>query len=197
MRTGIAATLIADAGYGHATGGAEEAARLLADRGWSETAWSNRTPQIIKCLTFCDEDGRCPLPEDEGDILAYIGYLSVENRIGASSLPQFISAVSRYHIHHHFPSPTLTPLVRALVTAYTLQANIDAPSTTSHIGLSVSAARCIVNLGLYSNDPATIMMKSAMVTFSFLFQVLSVTAEAVQLPDLVWTEQGLEVHLTR
>lgn len=36
-----------------------------------------------------------------------------------------------------------------------------------------------------------------MVTFAFIFQVRSVTAEAVQLQDLVWTEEGLEVHLTR
>lgn len=155
-RTGIAATVLVRAGDWRATGGAEEAARLLADHGWSEATWSNRTSQIVKWLTFCDEDGRCPLPVDEGDVVAYIGYLSLENRISTSSLPQYISAVSRYHIHHHFPSPTLTPLVRALITAYTRQANLEAPPTTSRIGLSASAARRILNLGLDSNDPATI-----------------------------------------
>lgn len=89
-------------------------------------------------------------------MLAYIGYFSLENRICASSLPQYISAVSLYHIHHHFPSPTLTPLVGAFVTAYTIQANLEAPPTNSRIGLSASAARRIFNLGLDSNDPSTI-----------------------------------------
>lgn len=80
--------------------------------------------------------------------------------------------------------------------AYTRQANIDAPPTTSTIGLSPSTARHIVNLGLASNDPATIW-RAAMVNFSFLLQFRSVKAEAVQLPDLFWTEKGLEFHLSR
>lgn len=91
---------------------------MLSELGWVETIWSSRELQLSKWLHFCDEDLRSALPASTGDVLAYVGYLSIEGRISPASLPQYISAISRYHELHHFPSPTKAPLVRALVTAY-------------------------------------------------------------------------------
>lgn len=56
------------------TGGGEAAAQLLMSYGYSQSTWSNRVSPLRKWLAFCDEEGRVPLPANEGDVLAYIGY---------------------------------------------------------------------------------------------------------------------------
>lgn len=195
-KEGIARTVLSRAGPGLATGGAEEAARLLRDYGWADCTWSNRTSQISKWLRFCDEDDRCPLPATEGDVLAYIGYLSLENRVGGTSLPQYISAVSRYHILHNLPSPTLTPLVRALVTAYARHDSEEATGHESRIGLSAPLAKMVLEYGL-KTSAVDAVCAATMVVFSFLYQVRGVTVEAVRPDNLFWTDDGLEVLFVR
>lgn len=66
---------------------------------------------------FCDEDMRSPLSADEEDILAYIGFLYLEGTVSDESLPQDISAVSRYHELHFLLPPTKTPMVRSMMNA--------------------------------------------------------------------------------
>lgn len=94
---GIRAAVLARAGFETATGGAEAAADILAEFGWAERTWTNRLAQVRKWLSFCEEDGRQALPAEEGDVLAYIGYLALEGWVGPRSVPQYVSAVSRYH----------------------------------------------------------------------------------------------------
>lgn len=43
---------------GRITDGGEEAAVLLSKFGWMEGTWNNRTSLLLKCLMFCDEEGR-------------------------------------------------------------------------------------------------------------------------------------------
>lgn len=112
---GIFAAVLNKSGYVTNTAGAEEAARLLAELGWSESTWTTRASQFARWLRFCDGDLRSPRPSDEGDVLSYIGFLSLEGRLCADSLPQYISAVSRYHELHGFPSPTHTNVDSSLM----------------------------------------------------------------------------------
>ena len=63
-------------------GGAQAAADLLVDFGWTDRTWGNRISQIKKWFTFCEEDERPKLDATEGDVLAYIGYLHLEGRVG-------------------------------------------------------------------------------------------------------------------
>lgn len=109
------------------------------------------------------------LPAQEGYVLAYIGYLSLEGRISDSSLPQYISAVSRYHKLHRFPSPTLTPLVRSLTHAYARQYQPISRELRVRTGLCATAMRLIVEAGCQTAD-ASDVAACAGVTTAFIFQ---------------------------
>lgn len=63
------------------TRGASDAADFLAGYGWAESTWNNRASQLARWLAFRDEEGKEPLPELEGGVLAYIGYLSLQARV--------------------------------------------------------------------------------------------------------------------
>lgn len=152
------------------TGGAEEAADLLAERGWSKRTWSNQVSQVRKWLTFCEEEGRNPLPADEGDVLAYIGYLSLEGRVSAQSAPQYVSAVSRYHINHHFASPTLTVAVRDLLKAFAQKADRAGPIGATRTGCGAVLMKKTLDFGLATRRIAEVCFCAATI-FSFIFPV--------------------------
>ena len=83
----IVASVLSRAGTDIATGGAEATATLLAEFGWKERTWGNQSSQIRKRLSCCDEEGRDPLPAEEGDVLEFIGYLSLDGGVSAASAP--------------------------------------------------------------------------------------------------------------
>ena len=196
FQDGIRATVLSRTGNRTATGGGEEAARILSDFGWASTTWNNRSSQLAKWLRFCDEDDRTPLPASEGDILAYIGYLSLEGRIGATSAPQYISAISRYHELHHIASPTRTPLVKALLNAYAKKHDASEVEERSRIGCDASLMRQILQFGLCSQDPIQVGA-CAMVTFAFIFQCRSISVANVSSSDVQITPGGVSVKITR
>lgn len=106
---------------------------------------------------FLDEDDRSALPAEDGGILAYIGILSLEGRVSSQSLPQYISAVSRYHVLHHMTSPTTTQLVRALVKAYDRTDEKSNERVQSRIGIlcqvvSASLVRRMVVFGFETTE---------------------------------------------
>jgi hypothetical protein len=82
------------------------AADLLSTHCWSENSWATRSSQWRKWVGFCEQDDRSIFPASEGDVLAYIGFLKLEGSVSAASLPQYLSAVSRYHELAGVASPT-------------------------------------------------------------------------------------------
>lgn len=74
--------------------------------------------QLRKWLLFCDGEGRSPLPASEGDVLAYIGYLSLDGRVGPRSAHQYVTTVSRCHEDAGYMPPTKIRLVSTLLSAY-------------------------------------------------------------------------------
>lgn len=56
----------------------------------------NRGSQVKKWFGFCEEDGRPKLGAAEGVVLAYIGYLHLEGRVGPTSIAQYVTPVSLY-----------------------------------------------------------------------------------------------------
>lgn len=74
--------------------------------------------QLRKWLTFCDKDYCCPLPETERDVIAYVEYILPENRISLVPLPKYITNVSQYYELNYFQMYAQTPILRALVKAY-------------------------------------------------------------------------------
>lgn len=196
VRSGILNAVLSRTGYSTTTGGGEEAARLLSEFTWAQSTWTTRASQIARWMRFCDEDMRSPLPAEEGDILAYVGFLSLEGRIKPESLPQYLSAISQYHELHYLPSPTKTPLVRALVRAYTR--SVDSSSTTSaiRVGLPASVVRTILHTGMLATNCYDVGCCAATV-FAFVFQCRSVSLHHLSATDVRFSGDEVTVTLFR
>lgn len=184
------------AGHATNTGGAEEAARLLSELGWAQSTWSTRASQVSRWLRFCDEDMRCPLPASEGDVLAYIGYLSLEGRLSAESLPQYISAVSRYHELHSLPSPTKTSLVSSLMRAYTRRFDELATPVLHRVGCPASVVHQILQAG-HSSTTSSDLASCTAVVIAFIFQVRAVSMAHLYRRDVSVDARGLTVSFYR
>ena len=195
--SGIRSAVLGLTGVSTNTGGAEEAARLLSELGWSDRTWTTRASQVAKWLRFCDEDMRCSWQAGEGDVLAYIGFLSIEGKVSPASLAQYLSAVSQYHELHHLPSPTKTSLVRALVRAYRHNADNTSDHVASvRIGCSASVMRQVVEFGIKTDDTINLAC-AAMTVMEFVFQVRSVSMGRVQCKDIIFDEHELTVSFFR
>lgn len=107
-------------------------------------------------------------------MIAYIGYLSLEGRFSAASAPQYVSAVSRYHINHGFASPTLTPTVRDLLQAYTNKADRTGSEHLIRVGCGAEIMKKVLDFGLHSTDLENVWACS-MTIFSFIFQCRAAT----------------------
>ena len=152
LATGMRVAVLRLTGHNFATGGGEEAETLLANFIWSDNTFLSRNSQLKKWAQFCDEDMRSIIMATEGDILAYIGYLSMEGRISDTSLPQYISAVRRFHILHGVPSPTNSPLVKYMMTAYTRGYQAHVKTRLQRIGCSATDMRSVLQLGMKKDD---------------------------------------------
>lgn len=91
------AAILAVAGTGTATGGSEEAAQMLDGYSWSDSTWKNRLSKLRKWMKICEENGRSPMPATEGDFIAFIGYLSLNVKVGTVSARQYVTDILRYH----------------------------------------------------------------------------------------------------
>lgn len=195
-QAGIRHAVLAQAGFTTNTGGAEAAAMLLAEFGWAQSTWSTRASQVAKWLRFCDEDMRPSLPATEGDVLSYIGFLSIEGKVSPESLPQYLSAVSRYHELHHLPSPTKSPLVSALQKAYRRAFDDASPSSAIRVGCPASVMRRIVTLGFHTSD-AYDMACCAITIFAFVFQVRSVSVQHLRRQHVSVDSTGIRATIYR
>lgn len=180
---GLKATVLARAGAGAATGGAEAAADLVAGSGWSEGTWKNRLSQVRRWLAFCDEDDRTARPASEGDVLAYIGYLSLDGRVGPVSARHYVSAVSRYHEDGGFESPTKTRLVKAVLDAYAKKVDAEGEVRDTRVGCPAGVMRRIVEHGL-SSTSTEVVGCCAMAVFAFVFQCRSISVARLKTSDI-------------
>lgn len=192
---GIRSAVLSRTGMDGRTGAAETAADLLVGYGWKAGTWANKSSQVNKWLLFCDEDGRDPLPATEGDVLAYLGYLYLEGRIGPTSVRQYLSAVTRFHETQGLEAPTRTPLVAAMVAAYIAKTDQDRPAVLKRIGITAEIAAQIVEHGIKSDDVATVG-NCAAVIFAFVFQCRSVSVAHVAPSDIAVTSAAISVTLT-
>lgn len=119
---------------------------------WAESSWKNRSSKVSKLLRFCDPYDRSEIPATEGDVLAYIGFISLAGRFSWKSIPQYLSDFYRYHVLQHLTSPTKIQLVGELVKSYDRKDEAKKCGSQFSIGISASVAHRIVLLGLTSND---------------------------------------------
>lgn len=111
-----------------------------------------RTNQIARWLRFCEKDVRSSLPAEEGDVLAYIGYLSLNGRIAPESLPRYLSAISQYSEFYHLDFLGKTLLVRALVRPYRRKHEIPSRDGNVRIGLRALTMRRLVAADAIATD---------------------------------------------
>lgn len=188
--------MLSRAGFDTPTGGASEVARLLANHGWAASTWRNRSSQIKKWLIFCDEDDRCPLPATEGDVLAYIGFLSLEGRLASVSVPHYITAISRYHELHHLSTPTKTPMIRSALAAYARKHDATRSFAPIRIGCPASLVRRIVACGI-SESSVEDVGYAATVIFGYLFHCRATSIRRVLPEDLMFTSTYLRVRMRK
>ena len=149
-----------------------------------------------KWLRFCDEDDRCPLPAGEGDVLAYIGFLSLEGRLSSVSLPHYITAVSKYHELHHMPSPTRTPMVRTAMRAYSRRHDADSRIVDIRIGCPSALMRRIVDMGMACSSVQDIG-NSATVIFAYIFHCRATTVRMVRSDDVSFHPSFIRARLRK
>jgi site-specific recombinase XerD len=172
------------------------AADLLSQHCWSENTWATRSSQWRKWVGFCEQDERSIFPTSEGDILAYIGLLRLDGKVSAASLPQYLSAVSRYHDFAGMASPTKTVLVRSKTRAYDRAFDLNAFSRPTRVGLWAVWMRRVLSLGLETHVP-TLIRIAAMVMFMFLFGCQESTAVSLRDSDLTVTDERVTAVLVQ
>lgn len=90
----------------------------MAGFGWSEGTWTIRLSQILKWLGFCNENDWAARLDSEGDVISYVGYFSIDGKLGPVSVRHDARKVSRYHKDCGFEPPTKAKLVKAVLDAY-------------------------------------------------------------------------------
>jgi hypothetical protein len=109
------------------TGGAARARRLLEDFASSTRTIGTRSTQWKAYLEFCEHKRRAIVPVNEGQLVAYVGWLAIEREVGrrsmsAASLPQYISAVrvvakSFFDVQEALTADSM-PILQAFLRAY-------------------------------------------------------------------------------
>jgi hypothetical protein len=107
--------------------------------------------------------------------------------VSAVSLPQYISAVSRYHELAGVEGHTNTALVRSLVQAYSRSFDSSAVTRPIRVGLPAAVIRQILVLGLATPGP-TLMCDAALILFMSLFGCRESTALSMSRSDLEVTD---------
>ena len=71
-----------------------ETGLALLQAGDELSTMRGRQTKFLRFMLFCDEDGRDALQIDECDIIAYLGWLYEEGRVGSGSVAHYISAIN-------------------------------------------------------------------------------------------------------
>lgn len=126
--------------------------------------------------------------------MAYVGFLSLKGRIASVTLQYYLSATSRFHESKCLPSPTKTPMIRALVAVYARRHESSTAVPLIRVGCGAGSMRQVVDKGM---DFAIVLdiRHCAAVLFSFHFQCLDGTLAMVQPDDFVVSDQGVSAWL--
>lgn len=104
--------------------------------------------KIRKRLLLCDEEGRAPFTTYGGDVLSYIGFLSLEDLVWSWSTREYVKTVSRYHEDCGFASPTKTWLVTSHFKDYENNVDRNYGVGNNRVELDAIVMRRVVELGM-------------------------------------------------
>lgn len=149
--------------------------------------------QVTRCLSFYDEYMGCALPTKEEDVLAYIEYFFLEERIARRSLPQCLSDVLQYHELHHQDSPTKTALMWVLMRVNSRYC-MSSPPSRVRTGCRAFTARRVVPADLGAFDTNHMQCCAAM-TFFFISNARAVLVVAITSDDVKISDEGITATL--
>jgi hypothetical protein len=129
------------------SGSGAAAGRLVEEHLWKPSTRKNRHLQWERWLVFCDEDGRSPMPATSRDVVAYIGWLCLHGRVSAASWPQYVAAISMFHVLAGYPSPPRGHFIVAeLLRAGAVAPERGEAGRSTRGGLSAAIMRRVCNL---------------------------------------------------
>lgn len=122
--------------------------------------------------------------------MVYIGHLSLERALSTASLPQYLFALYRFHFVHGLPSPTTTPIKRALVRAFRQKRDASTPQQSVRVKCQMDLIHDITMAGLHSCYPR-FGCACASSFFSFIFMTQSVSLSDLRDSDLTFNNSGI------
>ena len=94
-------------------------ASLLLSRGRRPSTKCSYASKFDRFCFFCDDEQvlvglepLCSMPAAPSTVLLYLGYLQAEDKVHASSLQPYLSAINQAHIDFGFPAPAMGHLLR-------------------------------------------------------------------------------------
>lgn len=178
--------------------------------GRRETTWESYRSKVERWAHFCQVvwpgHGRAPLPicpARPEHIVAYLGFLCEEDKVHASSLQPYLSAINALHADLGFERPAMGHLVQLARKGFAeLEGELD-PDQAQRAPLPASTALAIVRHGLLSDDPRVIRA-CACVGLQFTFFARSDTGiqalrsdVALDASGLHWRERGKTIPRLR
>ena len=99
------------------------------------------------------EDDRQPVPVTEGSLVAFIGWLKMSRergtrQVGASSIPQYLSAVRRMHELYTGRAVPVFPFLESVIRAYGKWEEAEYPKDLVRCGVDAEKMLRIWNLGM-------------------------------------------------
>ena len=170
--------------------GVRQAAKLLR---WGRRAntWASYDSKLLKWFHFCTvvwpAAGHAPLkpfPAEPAHVLAYLGYLCEQDRVHASSLQPYLSAINSFHADLGHPKPAVGALVHLARRGFgELEGEMD-PDRARRGPLPAQVALQIVQFGLQLSSSAHHVRVCACIGLQFAFFARSDTGINARCDDL-------------
>jgi len=179
--------------------GVRQAGQLLR---WGRRAntWANYDSKLLKWFHFCTvvwpAAGHAPLkpfPAEPAHILAYLGYLCEQDRVHASSLQPYLSAINSFHADLGHPKPAIGSLIHLARRGFgELEGEMD-PDRARRAPLPAQVALQIIQFGLHPSSSAHHVRVCACIQCGpqFAFFARSDTSINARCDDLALDAQGL------
>lgn len=162
-----------------------------------ETTWANYDSKWLKWVHYCTvvwpEAGHaplCPCPADPAHVVAYLGWLCEQDRVHASSLQPYLSAINSFHADLGYSKPALGSIVALARKGFgELEGDLD-PDRARRGPLPARVALLIVQFGLHSTSAHAVRV-CACIALQFAFFARSDTGINARAYDLLLDSFGL------
>ena len=168
----------------------------LASHALAESTDRTQTSTWNKFTKFCESEGHQPLPADVSTILAYIGFLFEEDRVHATSLDGYLSAVRTRHTRAEHADPFNFPVVRDLILAFRRADDARGSFIDTRAALSADIILSIHNVGLHSPENSPMEYDAVITQLQYLLTWREGSIRTLQVGEVTLTRDGDGITLT-